>query len=142
MNYTFKKSYITSSGSTFYIGESYPEHYLLSKFPQLIDNIVLKDEYLLSTSNVSFEDITKEPKVIGEHKATTLKTFELKEKKDIINAIYINAISFEDLQKVQGIGEKAASKLISTREIKKFENVEELTKLVSTVKWDKYTIMY
>lgn len=143
MEYTFKKAYNTPSGSTFYVGEKYPEHYLLQKVPLLFKKITLKDEYLVISSKVSLEDTTKEPIIIGENKTKTLSTFELKEKEDIIDTtIYINEISLEDLIKIQGIGDKAANKLINTRKDKRFETVDELVKLVSTVKWDKYTIIY
>lgn len=141
--YTFKKAYNTPSGSTFYVGEKYPEHYLIQKVPLLFKSITLKDEYLISSSKVSLEDTTKEPLTIGENKTKTLSTFEIKEKEDITDTtIYINEISVEDLIKIQGIGDKAANKLINTRKDKRFETIEELTKLVSTVKWDKYNIVY
>lgn len=143
MEYTFKKPYITVTGSTFYVGEKFPEHYLKDKIPQLFKDVLLRDAYLISSNKVSFEDTTVSPKVIGESNTKTLTTFELKEKEDITdNTIYINEISFEDLIKIQGIGEKAATKLINSRTEKRFETVDELTKLVSTVKWDKYNIIY
>lgn len=143
MEYTFKKAYNTPSGSTFYVGEKYPEHYLVHKVPLLFKEINLKDEYLVISSKVSLEDTTKEPITIGENKTKTLSTFELKEKVDITDTtIYINEISLEDLIKIQGIGDKAANKLINTRKDKRFETVDELIKLVSTVKWDKYNIIY
>ena len=141
--YTFKKAYNTPSGSTFYVGEKYPEHYLLQKVPLLFKNIILKDEYLVLSSKVSLEDTTKEPITIGENKTKTLSTFELKEKEDITDTtIYINEISLEDLIKIQGIGDKAANKLITARKDKRFESITELTKIASTVKWDKYIIIY
>ena len=98
MEYTFKKAYNTPSGSTFYVGEKYPEHYLIQKVPLLFKDIILKDEYLVLSSKVSLEDTTKEPIIIGENKTKTLSTFELKEKEDITDTtIYINEISLEDL---------------------------------------------
>lgn len=142
-HYIFKKPYITATGSTYYIGEKFPEHYLKEKLPQLFKDISIRDNYLLLANKVSLEDITVTPKVIGESNTKTLTTFELKEKEDITeNIIYINEINFEDLIKIQGIGEKAATKLINSRTEKRFETIDELTKLVSTVKWDKYNIIY
>lgn len=144
MDYIFKKPYNTSSGSTYYVGERYPEHYLVQKVPSLFKNNNLKNEYLISSSKISLEDITVEPISIGENNikpATTI--IELKEKEDITDInVYINEISFEDLLKIQGIGDKVATKIINIRKNKRFETIDELTKLSNIVKWDKYNIIY
>lgn len=143
MEYTFKKAYNTPNGNTFFVGEKFPEHYLLQKVPLLFKNIKLKDEYLVSSSKISLEETTKEPITIGENNIKVLSTFELKEKEDITNInIFINEISLEDLIKIQGIGDKVANKIIKYRMNKRFENIEELNKLATTVKWDKYNIIY
>lgn len=143
MEYIFKKPYITHTGSVFYVGQKFPEQYLKNKVPQLFKDITIRDTYLLPTSKVSLEDVTKEIKTLGEQNSRTLTTIEIKEKEDIDSTtIYINEISFEDLVKIQGIGEKAATKLINSRTEKRFESIDELTKLVPTAKWDKYNIIY
>lgn len=145
--YIFKETYFAhakGSGSPYFVdGVEYPVTYLQEKVPELLKNSDLKSRYLLLTTKASFEDITETIKTLNTEPINVLRTVELKEKEDITDtAIYINEISLADLIKIQGIGEKAATKLINTRKDKRFESIDELTKLASTVKWDKYTIIF
>ena len=143
MDYIFKKPYNTPSGSTYYVGEKYPEHYLVQKVPLLFKTDTIKNEYLVSSSKISLEDVTIEPISIGENNIRPIPTIELKEKEDITDTnVYINEISFDDLLKIQGIGDKVATKIINIRKNKRFETIEELIKLSTIVKWDKYNIVY
>lgn len=145
--YVFKETYFAhakGSGSPYFVdGIEYPVSYLEEKVPELLKDLSLKNKYLLSTNKVSLEDITETTKMLNKNDVRTLSTIEIKEKEDIVdNTIYINDISFEDLVKLQGVSDKTATKLINSRKEKRFESVEELTKLATTVKWDKYNIIY
>jgi DNA uptake protein ComE-like DNA-binding protein len=141
--YYFKKSYITPTGNMYFVGEKFPEHYLKEKVPTLFKDFSITDEYLVASSKVSLEDTTDTIKTLNKEQIRSFSTIELKEKEDIVDTtILINEISFDDLIKIQGIGEKAATKLINNRKDNRFETVEQLTKIAPTVKWDKYTIIY
>lgn len=144
--YIFKETYFAhakGSGSPYFVdGVEYPLNYLEQKVPELLKDLNLKNRYLLLTTKASFEDITETPKTLNTEPSNILRTLELKEKEDNTETIYINEISFEDLIKLQGVSDKTATKLINARKDKRFESVEELTKLATTVKWDKYTIVY
>lgn len=145
--YVFKETYFAhakGSGSPYFVDNiEYPISYLQEKVPELLKDLNLKNKYLLATSKVSLEDITETTKMLNKDDVRTLSTIELKEKEDITdNTIYINTISFEDLIKIQGVSEKTATKLINSRKEKRFETVDELTKLATTVKWDKYNLVY
>lgn len=144
--YIFKETYFAHAkggGSPYFVdGVEYPVNYLEEKVPELLKDLNLKNRYLMLTTKASFEDITETPKTLNMEPSNVLRTIELKEKEDTTETIYINEISFEDLIKIQGVSDKTATKIINTRKEKRFETVEELTKLATTVKWDKYTIVY
>lgn len=127
------------TNNEYYPGE-YPVKYFEAKIPDILTDSIKRNTYI--RENPKYKNVNKVPNTFSGNLPKNSRYIEQINLEDDLNILNINKVTYDDLIKIQGIGDKSAKKLLNKISEKPLQNLDELTQIIGTVDWTQFNIVF